>query len=244
MFPLRDHNPSGRTPYVTWILMAINVVVYLSYVFRLTDPEALHEFYRTWGMQPAELMEGREWHTLITCMFLHGGWLHIGGNMMFLFIFGDNVEDALGHLWYLLFYLVCGVGAGAIHLASDPESLVPTVGASGAVAGVMGAYLLFYPKAKVDILVFLVVIVQLITAPAWLLLGAWFALESYRAMVNSAADGIAHWAHSGGLALGLLCAIPVFWKRGGPAMWRLTRGLPPHPPAPPPRIVDALDADS
>ncbi len=244
MFPLRDHNPSGRRAYVTWALMAINIVVFLSYWFRLGDPAELGEFFRTWGMKPVKVAAGEQWHTLLTCMFLHGGWMHIGGNMMFLFIFGDNVEDALGHVWFLVFYVLCGVGASAVHLASDPESLRPTIGASGAVAGVMGAYLLFYPKAKVDILIFLVVIVQLVTAPAWLMLGAWFALEAYQAMANQTPDGVAHWAHAGGLALGVLFVLPVFWVRGGPALWRLTQGKPPHPPARTPRLVDAFERDT
>ena len=241
MFPLRDHNPSRRTPYVTWSLMAINIAIFLSYVFRIPGGQELNQFFATWGMQPAEVMAGTDFHTLLTSTFLHAGWMHIAGNMMFLFIFGDNMEDALGHVGFLLFYLLCGIGANLIFMASAPESMTPAVGASGAVAGVLGGYLLFYPKAEVDILVFLVVFVQIFTAPAWLMLGAWFGLEAYRSANPEPGGNVAHWAHTGGFAIGLLAVLPLFFKRGGFALWRLTRGHPPHAPAEPLRIVEKLE---
>ena len=235
MFPFRDHNPSRRTPYVNWILIAINVIVFLAYTLTLTEQEPYNEFLYKWGMIPAQVVEGNQLHTAITCMFLHGGWMHIGGNMMFLWIFGDNMEDSLGHIGYLVFYLIAGLGAGAAHVASDPGSMVTTVGASGAVAGVMGGYILFYPKAKVDVFAFL----RVFTVPAWLMLGAWFFIELFRSLQpDPSGGGVAHWAHTGGWALGLLCAAPFWWRRGGTRLWRLTLGVPPHPPAPPVRLLN------
>lgn len=135
MFPIRDHNPSGRTPYVTYALIALNTVVFLSYVSLFGDPRALNLLFYDWAILPARIAQGDGYTTLLTSMFLHGGFMHLAGNMLFLWIFGDNLEDEMGHIGFLVFYLICGLGAGYVHVLSGPNSMVPTVGASGAIAG-------------------------------------------------------------------------------------------------------------
>jgi membrane associated rhomboid family serine protease len=147
------------------------------------------------------------WWTLLTCTFLHGGWMHILGNMWFLHIFGDNVEDRFGHVGYLIFYLASGVLASATHLLSAPESTVPTIGASGAIAGVMGAYCLLYPRAKVLTIVPIFVFIQTFVIPAPFFLGVWFLMQLYEGSVaNSTGTGVAWWAHIGGFAVGFVAA--------------------------------------
>jgi len=179
MFPIRDHNPSGRMPYVTYALMAANIGIFLSYWPLFDDPEALNVFYVNWAMIPARILYAGNYETLISSMFLHGGWLHLAGNMLFLWIFGDNLEDEMGHLPYLGFYIASGVGAGLVQMLSEPLSVIPTVGASGAIAGVMGGYLLLYPRAKVDILIIIVFFVRILPLPAWIMLGLWFAFQLF-----------------------------------------------------------------
>jgi membrane associated rhomboid family serine protease len=149
------------------------------------------------------------WLTLLTCLFLHGGWMHILGNMWFLHIFGDNVEDRLGHVAYLLFYLFCGVGASAAHLATNPSSNVPTIGASGAIAGVMGAYFLLYPKANVLSVIPIFLFIEIIVLPAPVFLGIWFVLQFFQgtlAITSTQTGGVAWWAHIGGFVVGYAVA--------------------------------------
>ncbi|MEO0866777.1 MAG: rhomboid family intramembrane serine protease, partial [Pseudomonadota bacterium] len=177
MFPIRDHNPSGRTPYVTWALIVLNTLIFLSYVSLFSEPRAINAFFFDFAAIPARISSGDGFSTLLTSMFLHGGWMHILGNMLFLFIFGDNVEDEMGHIPFLAFYLATGLLAGLVHVISAPYSAVPTVGASGAIAGVMGAYLLLFPKAQVDILIIIVIIFRIIPIPAWIMLMVWFGLQ-------------------------------------------------------------------
>ncbi len=150
------------------------------------------------------------WLTLLTCIFLHGGWMHFLGNMWFLFIFGDNVEDRIGHLGYLLFYLFSGVAASGAHLLSDPSSQVPTIGASGAIASVMGAYCLLYPRAKVVSLVPIIVIMEIVVLPAPVFLGIWFVLQFFQgiwSITSLQTTGVAWWAHIGGFGFGFLVAV-------------------------------------
>ena len=155
--------------------------------------------------------------------------MHIAGNMLFLYIFGDNLEDMFGHFRYLLFYLFCGLLAGITHVVSDPSSMVPTVGASGAIAGVMGGYLLLFPKARVDVLIILVVYYRIISVPDWIMLGAWFAIQLFSGTaVSSDEGGVAYWAHAGGFVFGLLITVPFWLKRGGEAFWKNSLGRPPH----------------
>ena len=232
MFPIRDHNPSGRVPYVTYMLMALNIGIFLSYVPILGDEPRLIRFYADWALIPALVSAGDAYGGLFSSMFLHAGWMHIAGNMLFLWIFGDNVEDEMGHLPYLAFYLSCGLLSGAAHVLSAPGSLVPTVGASGAIAGVMGSYLLLFPKAKVDILIIIIVIFKILPIPAWIMLMLWFAMQ-FLGGVSADPDvgGVAYWAHAGGFIAGIVLTLPLWLRLGGPRFWNRTHGHPPHPPA-------------
>ncbi|MEL6167674.1 MAG: rhomboid family intramembrane serine protease [Pseudomonadota bacterium] len=230
MFPIRDHNPSGRTPVVTYALIAINVLVFLSYVGLLNNPRALTGFFLTWGLVPAQAAEAPL--TYLTSMFLHGGVMHLLGNMLFLFIFGDNMEDEMGHVPFLCFYLASGIGAAIAQVLADPGSTIPMVGASGAIAGVMGGYLLLFPKAKVDILLILIIIFRVFTLPAWAVLGAWFLMQvGIGAATPTDQGGVAYWAHAGGFVVGLALTVPLWLRLGGQAFWRRTHGHPPHPEA-------------
>ncbi|MEB8388250.1 rhomboid family intramembrane serine protease [Rhodobacteraceae bacterium KMM 6894] len=232
MLPIRDHNPSGRTPYVTYALIAMNVGIFISYWPLFSDPRALYQFYYSWAMTPDMVLQQGTWDTLVTSMFLHGGWMHLAGNMLFLWIFGDNMEDRMGHVGYLIFYILCGVGAGLAQLISEPYSGVPTVGASGAIAGVMGGYLLLFPKAKVDILIIIVIIFRILPIPAWIVLGMWFAFQLFNGLTMPTGDGgVAYWAHAGGFIIGIILTIPMFLRLGGPQFWARTHGHPPNPEA-------------
>lgn len=227
MIPLRDDVPASRPPVVTRALVAVCAVVFL---VQLADPEG--ELVRSFGMVPRRVFDpddpalrfgkfGRHgvaygaigpaavpnWLTLITCTFLHGGWLHFLGNMLFLWIFGDNVEDRFGRLRFLAFYLGCGAVASAAHLLSAADSLVPTVGASGAIAGVMGAYLLLYPHARVQMLVIWGFFVDTVVLPAPFFLAYWFLLQLLGSAVQrGGGGGIAFGAHIGGFVAGVVVA--------------------------------------
>jgi membrane associated rhomboid family serine protease len=186
-------------------------------------------FFADWALVPAEVLSGRDAHTIVTSMFLHGSWMHLIGNMLFLYIFGDNMEDLLGHLGFLAFYLAAGVAAAAGQIIAGPGSTVPMVGASGAIAGVMGGYLLFFPRARIDILVIIVFLVRIFTIPAWLMLGLWFGLQLVNGLsTDLAGGGVAYWAHAGGFAAGVLLVLPLWLARGGPAYWARWHGKPPH----------------
>lgn len=231
MLPIRDHNPSGRTPYVVYALMAVNIGIYLSYI-GLPEQQVLHDVFLPWALIPARISQGGGAETLLTSTFLHAGLLHLGGNMLFLWIFGDNLEDEMGHVRFLLFYLACGIGSGAIHYLAAPSSPVPTVGASGAIAGVMGGYLLLFPKARVDILVILIIFFRIIAIPAWLMLGLWLMFQFLGGLgADPNGGGVAYWAHAGGFFIGLGLVVPLWLRRGGPRYWRHSHGLPPHPEA-------------
>ncbi len=232
MFPIRDHNPSERTPYVTLSLIAINVVVFLAGLALLQNDRALGLFYYDYALLPIRLSQGENYAALITSTFLHGGFMHLAGNMLFLWIFGDNLEEDMGHIPFLIFYLVCGIGAGLAQFATDPMSAVPTVGASGAIAGVMGGYLLLYPKARVDIFIFFVVFFRIFPIPAWVMLGLWFALQLFNGFsIDTTGGGVAYWAHAGGFVIGFVLTLPLWRKLGGGLYWRQTHGHPPHPEA-------------
>lgn len=232
MFPIRDHNPSGRTPFVVYALIAVNVLCFLGYLNLMGDERALWRFFMEWGIVPRAITEGHGYSGLFTSIFLHAGFMHLAGNMLFLWIFGDNLEDQMGHLGFLLFYLVCGIGAGLVHVMTGPNSLVPTVGASGAIAGVMGGYLLMFPKAKVDILLIFIIFFRVIAIPAWMMLAIWFGLQFLGSLGSGPDDGgIAYWAHTGGFLIGLVLTIPVWIRRGASKYWNRTHGHPPHPDA-------------
>lgn len=232
MFPIRDHNPSGRTPYVTYLLMMANIGIFLSYFGIMDEVRAMNAFWLQWAMIPARLSPGDGYYTLITSMFLHGGFLHLAGNMLFLWIFGDNIEDELGHGKFILFYLGCGVIASLAQYAVDPLAVIPTVGASGAIAGVMGGYLLLFPKAKVDILIILIVIFKILPIPSWILLMLWLGMQIIGGVGSSSDEaGVAYWAHAGGFIAGMVLLVPFWLRQGGPAFWQRTDGHPPHPEA-------------
>jgi membrane associated rhomboid family serine protease len=212
MFPIRDDTPSWTFPLVTFLLILANGLVWL-WELSLGGVAALNHFYYQFGFVPGVLTgayAAPSWAiapyflTTLTSMFIHGSWSHILGNMLFLWIFGNNIEDHLGHSKYLLFYLAGGVVAALVQLLSGPTSEVPTIGASGAIAAVMGAYFFLYPRAKVQTLVFFIFI-TIVRLPAWIFLGIWFVMQLFEGTFG-AAQGVAVWAHVGGFLFGVLIA--------------------------------------
>lgn len=211
MIPIRDTIRSETYPIVNLILIAINVLVFF---LELSQGQALDRFVFIYGLVPARYSVpqigdyftiGQQAVAFLTFMFLHGGVLHLLGNMWSLYIFGDNVEDHLGHFRYLAFYLLCGLASGLSHLALNWHSQIPTIGASGAIAGVMGAYFVLYPRAKVLTLVPIFVFIQFVELPAFIFLGIWFLFQFLSAAGTSAqAAGIAWWAHIGGFIFGIV----------------------------------------
>ncbi len=230
MFPIRDHNPSSRTPYVTYGLIILNVAVFLINYPIMNNAAAMSAFYYDWSTVPALVMQGEQTHTILTSMFLHAGVLHIAGNMLFLWIFGDNLEDSFGHIGFLLFYLACGVAADIAHIVANPASNIPTVGASGAIAGVMGGYLLLFPKARVDVIFFIFVFFKRFTLPAWAMLVFWFGMQIFGGVgADISAGGIAYWAHIGGFIAGLVLTMPYWLRHRNIPAWQESKGRPPHP---------------
>lgn len=219
MIPIRDTIPTKHVPWMTWLLIAVNVFVFFMEVS--IPSAALQQVTYLFGLVPARYTHpgwaaevGFPMHTywpFLTTMFLHGGWLHIIGNMWVLWIFGDNVEDRMGPFRFLLFYLGCGIAAGLVHIASSPRSTVPAVGASGAIAGVMAAYLALYPRAQILAMFPIFFWPVFFHVPAFLYLGFWFLTQFFSGTLAIASQremtGIAVWAHVGGFAVGLL----TFW---------------------------------
>lgn len=216
MIPIGDSPVARRTPFITYLLIAACIAVFLIEVSlgeRFIRSFAVTPLFVTRALSGDPRVPGGTLWTLITSQFLHGGLLHLGGNMLFLWIFGDNVEDRFGHLRYLLFYLVCGIGAALIQVATDPTSTVPLVGASGAISGVLGAYVLFQPSARVSVLIPVFLLLWPVQVPALLMIGIWFLTQfsSGLAMLDGASDGggVAYWAHVAGFVIGLLLAVVV-----------------------------------
>jgi rhomboid family protein len=212
MIPIRDINPSDRFPVVT---TAIVLACSAAFFLELSLGDQLQRFVQAYALVPRTITYGLETKTLgldglaapfFASMFLHGGWLHLIGNMWFLWIFGDNVEDTLGHFRFAAFYLICGLAAGLTHYYLSPLSPVPTIGASGAIAGVLGAYLVRFPGARVVTLVPLGFFLQMMELPAWLMLGLWFLAQAVGGFVTLGATGggVAWWAHVGGFLSGIL----------------------------------------
>jgi len=232
VIPLRDANPTRRTPIVTVSLIVAAFVVFAYELGRLGSGGmgALDAFAQEWGIVPAELTAAwtsgtnlaNEAVTLVTSQFLHGGWLHILGNMLYLWIFGNNVEDRMGRFRFLLFYLTGGVVAGLTQVAIDPGSPVPTIGASGAIAATLGAYLVLHPRARITSLVFLGFFYQLIDVPALVVLAIWLLLQLIDGIaslgVTDASGGVAFFAHIGGFVFGALVALVMraVARRAGP----------------------------
>jgi membrane associated rhomboid family serine protease len=204
MFPLRDTQKSYSKPVVTVLLIVVNILVFL-YEFSL-DEYQLNHFIAVWGLVPARFAISH----IFTSMFLHGGWLHVLGNMWFLWIFGDNIEDILGHGKFLLFYLLCGVAAALLQVYFNYDSRVPMVGASGAIAGVMGAYMVKFPRARILTFVLIIFFFYTFEVPAWLMLVYWFALQlfgGFDAITESQysqGGGTAFFAHVGGFIAGII----------------------------------------
>lgn len=218
MLPFKDNIPTVRFPLITVLLIVINIAVFI-YELSLDASGQLDSFLTQYGMTPYEITHGVSlvprglpvYVTLFTSMFLHGGWLHISGNMLYLWIFGNNVEDSMGRGRFVVFYLGCGLLAGLAQIVIDPASDIPNIGASGAIAGVLGGYLLLYPRARVTTLVFLVVFITVVQLPAIFVLLFWFLFQLFYGLSNLGAGsgGVAYFAHIGGFVAGLL-AIRLF----------------------------------
>jgi membrane associated rhomboid family serine protease len=241
MFPYRDDNPSVLTPVVTVALIAANLAVWIV-LQGMGNDQRLAASVCELGLIPGDLLHrlpvgyafpvgdgmscvveaGHSYKTLFTSMFLHGGWLHVLGNCWYLWVFGNNVEDAMGHLRFLAFYLVCGVAAAAAQILADPGSAVPMVGASGAISGVMGAYVVLYPRVRVHTLVVLVVFFFRMTFPAWVVLGLWFLMQVLNSSIEGQVGGVAVMAHIGGFLAG---ALLIFVFRSPALMARRARLL-------------------
>ena len=210
MIPLMDRNPSSRTPYVTYTLLGLNIAVFL---FELTlDKEGLEGLFDRFGVIPVLYTQGGQTNLfqllipLFTSMFLHAGWVHLGFNMLYLWIFADNVEDRLGHVRFVIFYLLSGLGAMVAQIALSRLSAVPCIGASGAIGGVLGAYMITYPNAKVLTLLPIFYFITLIEVPALVVLGFWFVGQFFSGVGSlnpEGGAGIAYWAHVGGFATGI-----------------------------------------
>jgi membrane associated rhomboid family serine protease len=227
LFPLRDENPTLLTPWITLALIAANVVVWIYIQGAGVSETALAESVCRYGTIPAEVTgqtggyEGIELtpggppctfggltiETLLTGIFLHGSWVHLIANMWFLWLFGNNIEDSMGHFRYLLFYVLMGLAATAAHILAGPNSVVPTVGASGAISGIMGAYLVLYPRVRILTLFIIIIFIRIIPIPAWVVLLFWFALQvlsGYSTPMDRGGGGVAFWAHVGGFVAGVL----------------------------------------
>ncbi|HHN66097.1 MAG TPA: rhomboid family intramembrane serine protease [Nitrospirae bacterium] len=206
MIPFKDDNPTNRFPYVTIAIIVVNTLVFLVELFH---PGGMQAFVYRYGAIPRELLGFSTGALLrvVTSMFLHGGLFHIGGNMLYLWIFGNNVEDRLGHLRFLVFYFTAGAVAAFSHALSAPSSEIPMVGASGAIAGILGAYLLLYPHAKVHTLIFFGFFIEIIRIPAFVVIGFWGIIQIFSGIMSkglAAQTGVAWFAHIGGFLFGLL----------------------------------------
>ena len=209
MIPLSDENRTSRTPVVSYSLLGAIVLAFLwqlqagdaaVYAFGLIPARLVHD-----ALLPPQLDWAPAWATVFTSMFLHGGWMHLGGNLLYLWIFGDNVEDALGRGRFVAFYLLCGVAAALVQTVSETTSIVPMIGASGAISGVLGAYLRLFPHAQVRVLVPLFIVFYTIRVPAWVVLGLWFLFQlASSAMIQPGQGGVAFFAHIGGFLSGLI----------------------------------------
>jgi membrane associated rhomboid family serine protease len=219
MIPIRDENPTRTVSFITVGLIIVNAVVFL-YEATLPSPRDLEIFFANFALVPEKIVRPDsifEYRTVFTAMFLHGGWFHLIGNMLYLWIFGNNIEDSVGHFRFIFFYLLCGIGAAAAHILTTPDSSVPMVGASGAISGVLGAYLLLFPRAKVLTIVPIFFFIYSVHVPAMFFLVVWFAMQllsGWATVGSTESGGIAWWAHIGGFVTGL-ALIPLFKKRRG-----------------------------
>lgn len=216
MIPLRDSVRPKKYPYINILLIFLNISAFI-YQLSLTEAELAGLFYR-YGIIPEKflLSQGAGWFPLMSSMFLHGGWFHLLGNMLYLWVFGDNVEDRLGHSGYLLFYLAAGVTSGLSHIFTNPGSAIPTIGASGAVAGILGAYFILFPRARVLTLIPIGFFITTAHLPAVLFLFLWFFMQIFNALlagVTATTQMVAWWAHIGGFVLGFLVGVAKLASR-------------------------------
>ena len=228
MFPIRDENPQLRVPVVTFAIVALNVAVWILIQGLGSEPALTNSICRL-GLIPGDVLGNIDfsklsprmpcrvdgdgsWLTVLTSMFMHGGWMHIIGNMWFLWIFGGNVEDAMGHTRFAIFYVLCGVAAAAAQMVADTASPIPMVGASGAIGGVMGAYIVLYPRVHVHMLLFFGFYVTTFAVPAVWMLGYWIVLQLLGGILSGEGGGVAFWAHVGGFAAGAVL-VPLFKDR-------------------------------
>jgi membrane associated rhomboid family serine protease len=229
VIPLHDNIPTRRFPVVTVAIVAANVAVFVVELLLPRYGVTPGRLFAGAGLTPYELTHHIDvappdyvpvWATIFTSMFLHSGWLHIGFNMLFLWIFGNNVEDAMGRGRFLLFYLLCGVIAAAAQIAVVPNSTAPMVGASGAIAGVLGAYLLLYPRARVLTVIPLLLVFPIVHLPAWLVLIIWFGLQFLQGTLALGSTGVAYFAHVGGFLAGMVLVwLFTVGRRARPASW-------------------------
>jgi rhomboid family protein len=223
MFPYRDDNPTLAAPVATYLLIAANVAAWILVQNMGAEP-GLSRSVCELGLIPGEFLgrlpegfsiplsptssclmgEQPTWYTPVTSMFLHGGWFHLLGNMWFLWVFGNNVEDSMGRVRYLIFYILSGLAAAAAQTLANPSSPIPMVGASGAISGVMGAYIVLYPRVRVHMLVFLAIFITRIVVPAYLMLGYWFLIQLIGGGLSGEEGGVAFWAHAGGFIAGAI----------------------------------------
>ena len=220
MLPYKDDNPTRTIPFITVGLIIINIAVFL---IHFSHPAELTRIVFSYGAIPSNLLSLNSTQpvhpllTLFTSMFMHGGLLHIATNMLFLWIFGNNIEDRLGHLKFVFFYIICGIVAAYAHSITAPSSVIPMIGASGAVSGVLGAYLLLFPYAKVHTLIFLGFFVQVVRLPAFLVIGFWIVIQFINGMLSKGVvdnGGVAWFAHIGGFVFGVI-SIKIFFKTKG-----------------------------
>ena len=213
MIPIRDRNPSGTFPFVTVSIIALNILVF---VFEVSLGQGLDSFLFQFGVVPIKVYYSTDipdsniintYFPFLSFMFLHGGFVHLISNMWFLWIFGDNVEDRLGRIKFVIFYLICGIGSAIVHVYFNSQSGVPCVGASGAIAGVLGAYMVTFPRARVLVLIPLFIVWQMIELPAIIVLGFWFLIQFFSGTASISSThggGVAWWAHIGGFVLGVI----------------------------------------
>jgi membrane associated rhomboid family serine protease len=227
MLPIGDENiGQHRRPYVVQALLVVNIAVFL-YQLTLSERELTSFFYR-WGVVPDYVANGDRIYTLITCAFLHGGWLHIGGNMLFLWVFGDNIEDIFGHAGFALFYGLSAIIASLAQVMLDTDSITPMVGASGAIAGVLAAYLRLFPHGRIRTLILIGFFPLLLMVPAWLQIGLWILLQFLNGFMTLGVNteqtgGVAYWAHIGGFLAGLVL-VSFFTNDEALARQRASRG--------------------
>lgn len=210
-FPFKDDNPTSSKPIISWALISICSLIFF-YQLSLSIFD-FNNFVKYFGITPFKLINNtsNQWFTVLSSMFVHGNLTHLAGNMVYLWIFGDNIEDSFGKIRFILFYLLCGVAAVFSQILYDPNSLTPMIGASGAIAGVLGAYLILYPRAKIWVFMWIVFIVRLITVPAFIVLGIWMFLQLIN-VIDQGTSGVAYSAHIGGFIAGMILA-PLLKKK-------------------------------